>query len=249
VVEKILLLCPNKGEEARVCALPSPLFVLFPLKRNQKRLQVQDEKTDMVASDVGVGLGILTALQSTGFHATQGKCSTPLDLVSKHSLLMDTSWSAWEASSESNNDGDELGKVEKRAASHLTLRGAVVKMVNLARFHLHRACDNQSDVPKEGRMALLPAVCGLHYLDALEGCDYDVLHPLLVGGGQGRGDDGNDDNVSSGSGRRQRLGSVLVELSVRFSFTRIILLIVAFSLLRATIIHCDWICARARAAK
>jgi hypothetical protein len=196
----------------------------------------------MVAWDVGVGLGILTALRSTGFRAAQGECSTPLDLANKHSVSMDTLWSAWEASSESNDDGDNLGKVEKRVASRLALRDAVIKMANLARFHLHRTRDNQSDIPKEGRTALLPEVCGLHYLDALEGCDYDVLHPLLVGGGRGRGDDGDDDNVSSGSGRKQRLGSVLIELSVRSLFTQIIHLIVAFSLLRATIIHCNWIC-------
>ncbi len=171
MVEKISLLCPNEGEEARVCALPSPLFVMFPLKRNRKRLQLRDEKTDLVALDVGVGLGILTALRSTGFRATQGECSIPLDLANKHSVSMDTLWSAWEASSELNNDGDNLGKVEKRAALRLALRDAVVKMANLAQFHLHRARDNQLGVPKEGRTALLPAVCGLHYLDALEGCD------------------------------------------------------------------------------
>ncbi len=249
MVEKISLFCPNEGEEARVCTLPSCLFVVFPLKQNQTHLQVRDEKTNMVASDVGVGLKILTALQSRGFRATQGKCSTPLDLANKHSMSMDTLWSAWEASSELNNDGDDLGKVEKRAVLHLALLGAVFKMANLAWFHLHRAHDNLLDVPKESRAALLPVVCRLHYLDALERCDYDVLHPLLVGGGQGQGDDGDNNNVSSGSRRRQHLGSVLVELSVRSLFTQIILLIVAFSLLQATIIHCDWIYAQARAAK
>ncbi len=87
------------------------------------------------------------------------------------------------------------------------------------------------------------------WVTLLEGCDYDVLHSLLVGGVQEQGDHGDNKNVSSGSGRRQCLGSVLVELSVRSSFTRTILLIAAFSLLQATIIHCDWICAQARAAK
>ena len=96
---------------------------------------------------------------------------------------------------------------EMRAASRSALHGAVVEMADLARFHLHRARDNQSDVPKEGRAALLPAVCGLHYLDALGGCDYDVLHPSLVGAGRRRGDDDDDDDdASSGSGRRRRLG-------------------------------------------
>jgi len=164
----------------------------------------------MVASDVGVGLGILTALRSTGFRAAQAECSIPSDLANKHSVSMDTLWSAGGASSKSNDDGDDFGKTEMRAASRLALRGAIVEMADVARFHLHRARDNQSDVPREGRAALLPAVCGLHYLDALGGCDYDVLHPSLVGAGRRRveddDNDDDDDNASSGSGRRRRLG-------------------------------------------
>jgi hypothetical protein len=174
----------------------------------------------MVALDVGMGLKILMALQSTGFCAMQGKFSIPLDLANKLSVLMDTLWSAWEASSKSNDDGHNLGKVEKRAALRSALRSAVVKMANLAWFHLHRAGYNQLDLSKESRTALLLAVCRLHYLDALEGCDYDAMHPLLVGGGQGQGDNGNNNNVSSGSGRRQRLGSVLVELSIRSLYSK-----------------------------
>ena len=185
----------------------------------------------MVASDVGVGLGILTALRSTAFRAARAECSIPSDLANRHSVTMDTLRSAaraggggWGASSNSSNDvdGDDEyrhhsgGKetAETRAASRSALRGAVVEMADLARFHLHRARDGQSDVPKEGRAALLPAVCGLHYLDALGGCDYDVLHPSLVGAGRRRrrrvdeddDDDDDDDDASSGSGRRRRLG-------------------------------------------
>jgi len=70
---------------------------------------------------------------------------------------------------------------EMRAASRSALRGAVVEMADLARFHLHRAYDNQSDVPKEGRAALLPAVCGLHYLDALGGVRLRRAAPLARG--------------------------------------------------------------------
>jgi hypothetical protein len=53
----------------------------------------------MVALDVGVGLGILMALQSTGFRAMQGECSIPLDFAIKHSVSMDTLWSAWDGQS------------------------------------------------------------------------------------------------------------------------------------------------------
>jgi hypothetical protein len=148
----------------------------------------------MVASDVGVGLGMLTALRSTGFRAAHAECSIPLDLANKHSVSLDTLWIA------NDDETDERGK---REASRRALRDAVKEMADVARFHLHRARDNQSGVPKEGRTALLPAVCGLHYLNALEESDYDVLHPSLVRGG-GRG--GYDDNASSGSERRRRLG-------------------------------------------
>ena len=39
---------------------------------------LRDEDADTVASDIGVGLGLLTALRSTGFRATQGDCSSYL---------------------------------------------------------------------------------------------------------------------------------------------------------------------------
>jgi hypothetical protein len=108
----------------------------------------------------------------------------------------------WEISSNHTHD-DVVGGVASREA----LRGAVVEMANAARFHLHRARDNQSGVPREGRTALLPAVCGLHYLNVLEGCDYDLLRTSLVGaGGGGGGGMGADDIGSYGFERRRRLG-------------------------------------------
>jgi hypothetical protein len=152
----------------------------------------------LVASDIGVGLGILTALRSTAFRATQGECSIPLELTNKHSISADTLRSIWGTSSNRTNDGE--------ATSREALRGAVVEMANAARFHLHRARENQSGVPREGRTALLPAVCGLHYLNVLEGCDYDVTHTSLVGGGEE--DEGNAG--SAGFKRRRRLGLMLL---------------------------------------
>mmetsp|Transcript_36971 Transcript_36971/g.64776 ORF Transcript_36971/g.64776 Transcript_36971/m.64776 type:complete len:120 (-) Transcript_36971:110-469(-) len=93
---------------------------------------------------------------------------------------MDTVWSAWDASinTQDNNTTDEV------ASSQEALRKATLEMADMAFFHLHRARENQSSVPKEGRPCLLPAVCGLQYLDSLKEFNYDVLHPLLVGGGE-----------------------------------------------------------------
>ena len=65
------------------------------------------------------------------------------------------------------------------------LRNATVEMVDRATFHMQRARSKQSVVPKEARMCLLPAVCGMHYLNSLKECNYDVLHPSLLGGGVG----------------------------------------------------------------
>jgi len=141
---------------------------------------IRDEQTDMIVSDIGVGLGILTALRSTGFRATQGECSIPLDLANKYNVDMDTLWNAWDASIHTSDAVDEL--VEKTAASQEALRSSTKEMAELASFHLHRARDAQSTVPKDGRSCLLPAVCGLQYLDSLKECNYNVLHPSLVGG-------------------------------------------------------------------
>ena len=154
----------------------------------------------MVASDIGVGLGILTALRSAGFRATHGEFSIPLELARKHSVTVDMLRREWIESS--NRTDDDVERMEGRAASREALRGAVVEMANAARFHLHRARDNQSGIPREGRTALLPAVCGLHYLNVLEECNYDVLHPSLMGGG---GRDA-DEIGSNGFERRRRLG-------------------------------------------
>ena len=159
---------------------------------------VRDDESDEVASNIGVGLGVLTALRSTAFRASQGECSIPLDLASKHDITMDTLYQAWDVSTNSS-EGIDAEVLEKAAAATESLRGATMEMVEVASFHLQRARENQSKVPKEGRMCLLPAVCGLKYLDSLKECNYDVLHPVLVGGG----DDGAVE-------RRRRLSLMLM---------------------------------------
>ena len=83
-----------------------------------------------------------------------------------------------------------------------SLRAATMEMVEMASFHFHRARENQGKVPKEGRMCLLPAVCGLKYLDSLKECNYDVLHPVLVGGGE--------DAAAVAVERRRRLSLMLM---------------------------------------
>ena len=68
---------------------------------------------------------------------------------------------AWDASINTQ----DINTIDEVASSQEALRKATHEMANMAFFHLHRACENQSSVPKEGRPCLLPAVCGLQYLD------------------------------------------------------------------------------------
>lgn len=155
-------------------------------------VDVRDDAADEVASDIGVGLGLLTALRSTGFRSTQGECSIPSDLASKYAVSMDTLSNVLDASL----NADDIHKTEEAKESMESLRNATREMAGMAAFHLHRARDNQSAVPKEGRPCMLPAVCGIQYLDSLKECNYDVLHPALVGGGED----------ATGLERRRRLG-------------------------------------------
>lgn len=163
-------------------------------------LGIRDDNVDKVMSDVGVGLGIITALRSTGYKlATQtGECSIPVELSIKYNVDIDTLWKVWDV-----NKSTKDAAAATTVAAQEALRSATIEMVELATFHLHRARDSQSIVPPEGRMCLLPAVCGLHYLDTLKNeCDYNVLHPSLVGGVEGGGGGGIE--------RRRRLGLMFV---------------------------------------
>lgn len=141
--------------------------------------QVRDDAADTIASDIGVSLGLITALRSTAFRAMQGECSFPMDLTNKYSISMDTIYNAGNAhNDETTNSNNEQDIIE----SQEMLRNATKEIAQMARFHMHRARSNQNSVPKEGRPCLLPAVCGIQYLDALDTCDYDVFHPTLVDG-------------------------------------------------------------------
>lgn len=74
-------------------------------------------------------------------------------------------------------DRANMSQVDKDADS--ALRDAVQNLAMIARSHLSQARAMQGDVPKLGRLCLLPAVSQLHYLDELEKLKFDVLHPTL----------------------------------------------------------------------
>lgn len=149
-------------------------------------VNVRDEKADLIASDIGVGLGILTSLRSTGFRILQNEWSIPMDVATRYGITMDTLHAALSVVEKEQDDSttstNTVIGTDRVVLSQEALRNAVIEMAELATFHLHRAREHQSNVPKEGRMALLPAVCGLHYLNSLKECNYNVLHPSLLGG-------------------------------------------------------------------
>ena len=129
----------------------------------------------MVASDIGVSLGLITALRATAFRAMSGECSIPLDLTNKYSITLGTIYNA----AKIHNDKTDENKSDL-IESQEKLRSATKEMVHIARFHMYRAREKQSVVPNKARPCLLPAVCGLQYLDALNECNYDVFHPSLT---------------------------------------------------------------------
>ena len=149
-------------------------------------VNVRDEKADLVASDIGVALGILTTLRSTRYRILQNECSIPMDVATRYGITMDTLHTAITAVVEEDEDDMSMKNTtnnDKVIFSQEGLRNAVVEMADMALFHLHRARAHQSHVQKGGRMALLPAVCGLHYLNSLKECNYNVVHPSYLGGG------------------------------------------------------------------
>ena len=105
----------------------------------------------------------------------QGECSFPLDLTNKYSISMDTIYNAGNAHNDETNSNEQ-----DILESQELVRNASKEMSQMARFHMHRARANQNSVPKDGRPCLLPAVCGLQYLDALDACNHDVFHPTLA---------------------------------------------------------------------
>jgi len=167
---------------------------------NLECLQVSENvivntETDIVASNVGIGLGLLTAIRSTVHRAsTMGEIPIPIDIMNKHNVpnryLLNPPNITTEKGKEFHNQKDD--KIADQA-----LQNAVKEMAHVAANHLSRARIMQGQVPKEARLSLLPAVIGLNYLTKLEKANYDLYHPDLL----------TNDNFSS---RLEHLGFTLL---------------------------------------
>ena len=135
------------------------LELLYNAKKNK---QVRDESADEVAYHIAICQTIVTALRSIPYQAARGETPIPSELMVKHSIPSTYLFRP-------DNDSHKPA-----------LREAVYEMANLARWHLRRGRELQGNVPKQGRVSLLPAVSLELYLNKLESvADYDVLNAEL----------------------------------------------------------------------
>jgi NADH dehydrogenase [ubiquinone] 1 alpha subcomplex assembly factor 6 len=143
---------------------------------------VRNSDADMVASHVGIGIGIVTAIRSIIPRiALSGEMAIPRDVCEKHSI----SQPQYLQNLFQNYDGDT---VKNNIKVDVNLREAIKEMCHVSMSHLSYARGRQYLVPVEGRLCLLPAVTALHYLSTLEKLDFNILHPdiLTHDGLQGR---------------------------------------------------------------
>lgn len=132
---------------------------------------VREDAADEVASNVGVGCGLVTAIRSATHRSMVGEMSLPAELFPDRSVPADYLLAR-------AKDPDYRPNPENDAA----LQDAVQHMAHVASGYLARARDGQEKgVPKAGRVALLPAVPAIHYLLKLKETKYDLfderLHP------------------------------------------------------------------------
>jgi NADH dehydrogenase [ubiquinone] 1 alpha subcomplex assembly factor 6 len=124
-------------------------------------LGVQDDVADEVASHAGVGIGVTTALRAVPW---QNGATVPTELLRRP-------------------DSSIVRLIQKEGAVFATEQDeqvwqqAIAEMVDTAAFHLARAQALQSQVPRAGRLALLPVVPAMHYLEALAAKGNNVLQP------------------------------------------------------------------------
>lgn len=138
---------------------------------------VIDSQTDIVASNVGIGLGVLNAIRSTVYRAsTMGEIPIPADLMEKYDVpkryLYNPPNVTLENGKEYSNENDQIADE--------ALQKVIKEMASVAANYLSRARSMQGQVPKEARLSLIPAVIGLNYLKKLEKANYDLFHPDML---------------------------------------------------------------------
>ena len=132
---------------------------------------IRNSDADIVASHLGIGIGIMTAIRSIVPKITvNAEMAIPVDICEKYSIspkYLQNLIQNYDAG-ENNNKGDQ------------PLREAVKEMSHISMSHLAYARSRQHLVPTEGRPCLLPAVAGLQYLSTLEQVHFNILHPDIL---------------------------------------------------------------------
>lgn len=132
---------------------------------------VMEETADVVASHVGIGVGLTNTLRSllprAGIH---GEISLPRDLVIQHLVNIQLLKHPPEM-----EDLESAGNLAAREG----IQKAVKEVANVASGHFRLARQGQIQVPKQARAVLLPAVPAMDYLNTLERVDYNIFHPDL----------------------------------------------------------------------
>ena len=118
-------------------------------------LGVREDAADEVASHAGVGIGVTTALRAVPW---QNGATVPTELLRRP-------------------DSSIVRLIQKEEQDEQVWQQAIAEMVDTAAFHLARAQALQSQVPRAGRLALLPVVPAMHYLEALATKGNNVLQP------------------------------------------------------------------------
>jgi phytoene/squalene synthetase len=127
---------------------------------------VREDAADEVASNIGVAWGLVTAIRATAYRALNEEMSIPAELFTK-------SVPADYIAARLDPDYTPNPEMEKQ------LKEAIQHVAYTATRYVDRATSAQSDVPKQGRAAMLPVVPVILFLTLLQQANYDIFDPKL----------------------------------------------------------------------
>lgn len=129
-------------------------------------LQIRDEGADEVASSVGIGWGLVTAIRGALYRANNGEMAIPAELLTRK---VSTDYLMARLNPE----------YQPNAENEAALKEAVQYMAYQASNYLNRARSSQEKVPRGGKACLLPAVPASLYLSSLQEVDFNLFDEKL----------------------------------------------------------------------
>ncbi|XP_076035583.1 NADH dehydrogenase (ubiquinone) complex I, assembly factor 6 homolog sicily [Oratosquilla oratoria] len=121
-------------------------------------LGVQNVQADHAASHLGKAEGIARIIRGVPHLANKRQVILPIDILIRHRV---------------SQEDLMRGKREQK------IKDVMYDIASVAHQHLEHARSLTKDVPKEARVALLPAVGVSAFLKTLQKADFDVFHPQL----------------------------------------------------------------------